>query len=333
MITFKNITKEYKIKKQLYTAIDDVSFTINDHEIVGIVGYSGAGKSTLIRLINGLIKPTSGDITMDEEIINKLSNHQLRNTCQKIGMIFQHFNLLNQLTAFENVKIAAKIAWKHLSKFNTSIDDLVSAALNSVGLLDKKNKYPAELSGGEKQRVAIARAIVVKPKYLLCDEATSSLDPANGHEIVKILKKIHHEQNFTIVFISHQVEIVKDLCNRILVMDKGKIIEDQSTLNLFTKPINPITKKLITNVVLDENFLLPKNNKLYQIIYKNNLSEKAILSAIIKKYDVTFDILYAKSITIEENMIGYLYVTIAGKQIAEAIKILKTKGLEVNAYV
>lgn len=200
-------------------------------------------------------------------------------------------------------------------------------------MLDKKHKFPSELSGGEKQRVAIARAIVIKPEYLLCDEATSSLDPANSREIVKILKKIHHEQNFTIVFISHQVEIVKDLCNRILVMDKGKIVEDQSTINLFTKPISPITKKLITNVILDETFPLPVNTKLHQIIYKNNLSEKAILSGIIKKYDVTFDILYAKSITIEDAMIGYLYVTISGKAKEQAIKILREKGLEVNVYV
>ncbi|MFA5471718.1 MAG: methionine ABC transporter ATP-binding protein, partial [Acholeplasmataceae bacterium] len=295
-------------------------------EILGVVGYSGAGKSTLVRLINGLIKPSCGQIIIDGTSIHALKQEDLNRMRYDISMIFQHFNLVSNLNVYDNIKLALSI--KKYPK--EDIDHRIHEVLDLVGLVDKKHRYPKELSGGEKQRVGIARAISNRPKYLLCDEATSALDQKTAYDIVQLLKTIHKQTKITIVFISHQMEIVKDLCERVVVMDEGRIIEDQPTKNLFVSPKNSITKKLIKQVI-DEPVHL-KNKNYYELIYAHDNVDDSLLSYAIKTYQIDVNIVYAKTLTINTEMIGYLYLEITGEHIDQAINYLREKDIEVRKY-
>ena len=326
MIEFVNIHKTFESKQESFHALKDINLTIKDHEILGIVGYSGAGKSTLIRLINGLAVPTSGKIMVDKVSIHDLKQEDLNRMRYDLSMIFQHFNLVGNLTIYENIKLALDI--KKYSKENK--EKRIDEVLALVGLLDKKHRYPKALSGGEKQRVGIARAIANHPKYLLCDEATSALDQKTAYEIVELLKDIHNKTGLTIIFISHQIEIVKDLCDRVVVMDRGQIIEDQSTKSLFINPKEETTKKLIKQVI-DEPIHL-KDKHYFELIYAHDNVDDRILSHMIKTFNVDVNIVYAKTLSIKSHIIGYLYIELNGSQTKDAINYLKSKNIEVKRY-
>lgn len=326
MIELYKINKLYESKKESFQALKNINLKIKDQEILGVVGYSGAGKSTLVRLINGLIKPSCGQIIIDGTSIHALKQEDLNRMRYDISMIFQHFNLVSNLNVYDNIKLALNI--KKYPK--EDIDHRIHEVLDLVGLVDKKHRYPKELSGGEKQRVGIARAISNRPKYLLCDEATSALDQKTAYDIVQLLKTIHKQTKITIVFISHQMEIVKDLCERVVVMDEGRIIEDQSTKNLFVSPKNSITKKLIKQVI-DEPVHL-KNKNYYELIYAHDNVDDSLLSYAIKTYQIDVNIVYAKTLTINTEMIGYLYLEIIGEHIDQAINYLREKDIEVRKY-
>ena len=327
MIEFINIEKTYTSKQESFHALKDINLTINDHEILGVVGYSGAGKSTLIRLINKLIEPTKGDVLIDGVSIHDLKQEDLNRMRYDLSMIFQHFNLVGNLTVYDNIKLALSI--KKYPKEN--IEKRIDEVLELVGLLDKKHRYPKALSGGEKQRVGIARAIANHPKYLLCDEATSALDQKTAYEIVSLLKDIHEKTKVTIIFISHQIEIVKDLCDRVVVMDQGKIIEDQPTKSLFIDPIKDTTKRLIKQVI-DEPIHL-KDKHYYELIYAHDNVDDKILSSMVKTFDVDVNIVYAKTLSIHKELIGYLYIELFGSQIDDALTYLKSKEIKVRLYV
>lgn len=326
MIELYKINKLYESKKESFQALKNINLKIKDQEILGVVGYSGAGKSTLVRLINGLIKPSCGQIIIDGTSIHALKQEDLNRMRYDISMIFQHFNLVSNLNVYDNIKLALNI--KKYPK--EDIDHRIHEVLDLVGLVDKKHRYPKELSGGEKQRVGIARAISNRPKYLLCDEATSALDQKTAYDIVQLLKTIHKQTKITIVFISHQMEIVKDLCERVVVMDEGRIIEDQSTKNLFVSPKNSITKKLIKQVI-DEPVHL-KNKNYYELIYAHDNVDDSLLSYAIKTYQIDVNIVYAKTLAINTEMIGYLYLEIIGEHIDQAINYLREKDIEVRKY-
>ena len=327
MIEFINIEKTYTSKQESFHALKDINLTINDHEILGVVGYSGAGKSTLIRLINKLIEPTKGNVLIDNVSIHDLKQEDLNRMRYDLSMIFQHFNLVGNLTVYDNIKLALSIKKYPKEKIEKRIDEV----LDLVGLLDKKHRYPKALSGGEKQRVGIARAIANHPKYLLCDEATSALDQKTAYEIVSLLKDIHEKTNLTIIFISHQIEIVKDLCDRVVVMDKGSIIEDQPTKSLFIDPKEDTTKKLIKQVI-DEPVHL-KDKHYYELIYAHDNVDDKILSSMVKTFDVDVNIVYAKTLSIHKELIGYLYIELFGSQIDDALTYLKSKEIKVRLYV
>ena len=327
MIEFINIEKTYTSKQESFHALKDINLTINDNEILGVVGYSGAGKSTLIRLINKLIESTKGDVLIDGVSIHDLKQEDLNRMRYDLSMIFQHFNLVSNLTVYDNIKLALSIKKYPKEKIEKRIDEV----LDLVGLLDKKHRYPKALSGGEKQRVGIARAIANHPKYLLCDEATSALDQKTAYEIVSLLKDIHEKTNLTIIFISHQIEIVKDLCDRVVVMDKGSIIEDQPTKSLFIDPKEDTTKKLIKQVI-DEPVHL-KDKHYYELIYAHDNVDDKILSSMVKTFDVDVNIVYAKTLSIHKELIGYLYIELFGSQIDDALTYLKSKEIKVRLYV
>ena len=325
MIQIQHLTKTYKLKnKTTFLALDDVSLKINKNESLGIIGYSGAGKSTLLRMINLLIKPDKGTILLEGKDLSKLSRKELNETRQKIGMIFQNFNLLNQLTVYQNIKLTLDI-----SNYNKDKDQRIKEVLTQVGLLDKKDEYPSKLSGGQKQRVGIARAIANQPKYLLCDEITSALDQKTATEIIELLNAIKEKYQMTIIFITHQIDMARKICDRMVVMEKGKIIEDQKTIDLFINPKEETTKQLIQSD-LEEDKLKRKN--VYQLIYVDNQNE-TILSDTIKKYQINTNILQAKTIDLKNQVIGYLIIEVTGEKQAEAINYLKQNGIEVKKYV
>ena len=244
MIELKHITKVYGNFK----ALDDVSVTIRDGEIYGIVGQSGAGKSTLVRCINMLEPPTTGEVLINGKDMMKLSKAELRSERKGIGMIFQHFNLLSSRTVAGNIAFPLELANVPKAEQKKRIDDI----LEMVGLTEYKDKYPAQLSGGQKQRVGIARAIVSNPSVLLSDEATSALDPETVKSILQLLKDINKKLGITIIMITHQMEVIKEIAEHVAVIEHGRIIEEGSVVDLFTNPQTPTLKKFVGSVMSSE---------------------------------------------------------------------------------
>ncbi len=312
MIRLENVSVVFEQKKQKdIVAVKDVSLHIRKGEIFGIVGTSGAGKSSLIRTLNGLQKPTHGKVFVDGEDITNAHGKNLRNIRRKIGMIFQHFNLISRKTVGKNIEFALKI--QNYPKGDRS--RRVKELLQIVGLSDKENIYPANLSGGQKQRVAIARALAVNPKVLLCDEATSALDVQTTEEILQLLRKINREFDITIVFITHQLEIAKTLFDRIAVMSQGGVIEENDTYQIFAAPTNEITKSLIKdNIKLPSEIVESLESEILKLVYKGEKSVEPIISLANKKFDVILNILHGKIEYIKGKPIGILFVTLEGTQ-------------------
>jgi D-methionine transport system ATP-binding protein len=326
MIQLQSIDKTYTSKKTSFHALSNINLSIHDGEILGIVGYSGAGKSTLLRIINGLILPDHGQVIVDSVDTNQLSLGDMRRMRQSMGMIFQHFNLIFSMTVKSNIMLALSIANYPKDLREKRIFEL----LDLVGLTGKENRYPVELSGGERQRLGIARALSNHPKYLLCDEATSALDQKTAQDIIKLLKQIQEKTKITIIFISHQIEIVKDLCTRVVVMDQGNIIEDQNVKALFTHPISSITKSLIRSLVYEPKDI---SKEIYELIYDHKNSDSMTLSDMIKIYQVDVNIMFAKTLELKDEVIGYLYLQIEGKNKEQALAFLRDAHVEVNRYV
>ena len=302
MIELKHINKIYNG----FNALNDISLTIKDGEICGIIGQSGAGKSTLVRCINMLEPPTSGDVIVNGRNMVTLSKRELRKERKKIGMIFQHFNLLSSRTVYENVAFP--------------LDDI----LELVGLADYRNKYPAQLSGGQKQRVGIARAIVSNPSVLLSDEATSALDPETVKSILQLLKDINKKLGITIVMITHQMEVIKEIAQHVAVIEHGKIIEEGSVINLFTNPQTETLKKFVGSVMSSE---LPaqlshmnihptkeheSDNILISLSFRGDVTNEPIIAQLIKKYNLNVSILYGSIDYIQDISFGRLLIMISG---------------------
>lgn len=242
MIVLEHVNKVYPSSKDGdVVALQDINLRINRGEIFGIVGHSGAGKSTLLRMLNGLEKPTSGSVMVDGISISGSSERELREARKKIGMIFQHFHLLWSRTVWENVAFPLELAGKSKKEIREKVD----ALLERVGLSHRANAYPAQLSGGQKQRVGIARALANDPNVLLCDEATSALDPETTTSILQLLKEIHRGTGITMVIITHEMSVVKKLCQRMAVMENGKVVELGRVETLFREPKHPVTRQFV----------------------------------------------------------------------------------------
>lgn len=229
MIEFQGIHKEFKHKGKSMVALNDVSLKVERGDIYGVIGYSGAGKSTLLRMVNALEVPTTGKVMVKEKELGALSNHELSQVKKNISMIFQHFNLLESKTVFDN--IAIPLILNKVTK--KEIQNRVAELLDFVGLSDKKNSYPSQLSGGQKQRVGIARALVTNPEILLCDEATSALDPKTTVSILELLKRINEEFHITILVVTHEMEVIREICNKVAVMEQGQVIESGNVIDVF----------------------------------------------------------------------------------------------------
>ncbi|MFM1538485.1 methionine ABC transporter ATP-binding protein [Helcococcus bovis] len=333
MIELKNLNVTFNNGDSIFKACDDVSFKVSKGEIFGIIGLSGAGKSTLIRCINGLQKPDSGSIKIeDEEIIGK-SEKELNKIRKEMSMIFQSFNLFNQKNVYKNISYPLEIAGYSKDEIEKRVDELLSF----VDLQSKKNDYPSNLSGGQKQRVAIARALAVNPKILLSDESTSALDPANTKMILDLLKKAVKKFNLTIILITHQMEVCREICDRIAVMENGRIIEENTTEELFINPKHSITKSFIRgNTYEDKNTIdhsgKNQHSKYVVLNFNHNITKKAIVSEVIKLTNVDVSILAGKINRLSENTVGFLEVELIGSEnnINKAIEIFQSFGVVVE---
>lgn len=336
MITLNRINKIFPSKTNPITAIDDVSLSIGEGEIYGIIGYSGAGKSTLIRMLNGLEQPTSGEVMINGENLNQLSKRDLREKRQKIGMIFQHFNLLWSRTVKENILFPLEIAGVSKDERSDRADELIEL----VGLEGRGDAYPAQLSGGQKQRVGIARALANDPKVLLCDEATSSLDPQTTEDVLDLLVEINERLNLTIVVITHEMHVIRKICNRVAVMEGGNIVEDGEVLDIFKNPQNDATKQFIrkdadpdvenTEEVFEKLAKQFPNSQLYHLKFHGGEAQAPIISTVSREHGIDVNIIQGNIQSTQDSLIGSLYVQLLGddENIQAALKEFKQMNVE-----
>ncbi len=298
MIELKTISKIYKTKKSEFAALNNVSLTINDGEIFGIIGLSGAGKSTLVRCINFLEKPTGGQVIIDGSELGKLKKKELLKLRRNIGMIFQGFNLLEQRTVLKNICFPLEISGVPKADAEKRAREL----LQLVGLADKEKAYPSQLSGGQKQRVAIARALAPKPKYLLCDEATSALDPDTTRSILELMRDINKKLGVTIVVITHEMKVIDSICDRVAVMDSSVVTEVGDVAEVFAEPKSDIAKKLILPELKTVESIT--GGERIRLIYNGESSFSPLLSNIVLASGVPLNILYAQTKDIEGRAYG-----------------------------
>lgn len=337
MIQLEHVSKTFTTKSGYVHAVKDVSLQIKEGEIFGIIGFSGAGKSTLVRCINLLERPEAGSVIVDGKELLKLTPAQLRETRKKIGMIFQHFNLMRLRTVAQNVAFPLKKSG--LSK--EEIDRKVKELLELVDLSEKANVYPSQLSGGQKQRVAIARALANDPKVLLCDEATSALDPQTTHSILKLIKDINQKLNLTVVLITHEMGVVKEICDRVAVMEDGNIVEQGSIVDIFTHPHAKMTKSFIASTsttdriyeLIEEGHALTElaeDEVIVSLKYDANNATQALISEISRTYEVDCNIIFGNIEVVKDTPIGTLIIVLKGDQARRkaAFECIKEHGVE-----
>ncbi|WP_100330706.1 methionine ABC transporter ATP-binding protein [Bacillus xiapuensis] len=333
MIELQHVTKVFNGKKGSTYALNDVSLHVKKGEVFGVIGYSGAGKSTLIRTVNLLERPTSGTVKVNGADLTSLSSRQLREARQKVGMIFQGFNLLQTATVYDNVVIPLKLAG--LKKKEAA--ERAKKYLAVVGLDKLHRSYPGELSGGQKQRVAIARALAHEPEILLCDEATSALDPDTTEAILDLLLKINRDLGITILLITHEMNVVQRICDRVAVMESGQIIEQGSVADLFTAPKHKTTRKFIGSVFshdIPQSMLehLHESGKIVLLSFFGHSSEEPALALVSKSFKVFPNILSGSIIQMKDQPYGQLLVHLQGEpeEIDKAIHFLIEKGVQVE---
>ena len=343
MIKLDHITQTYKTPEgREFKALDDVSIEIRPGEIFGIIGRSGAGKSTLVRCINLLNRPSEGTVTVDGKNLTELSEDKLRESRRSIGMIFQHFNLLSSRTVYDNVALPLELVGTPKNVIREKVEPL----LKLVGLTEHAHKYPSQLSGGQKQRVGIARALTNDPKVLLSDEATSALDPETTVATLALLKRINKELGLTIVMITHEMQVVKQICERVVVMNYGKIVEQGKVVDIFMSPQHETTKALIGNVmardmpasILDrfrkarENH--PNSDAVYllRLAFSGNEVTRPVISECSRRFNLDFNILRGTVDDVQGQTLGSLTVLIEAESsvFIEAVNFLRENGVVVE---
>lgn len=336
MISIKGLKKSFQTKSGKVTAVDDLSVTIPKGDIFGVIGYSGAGKSTFVRLLNRLEDPTSGEIVIDENNITSLSNRKLRVARQEIGMIFQHFNLLWSRTVRENISLPLEIAKVPKEERQQRVDELIEL----VGLAGREDAYPSQLSGGQKQRVGIARALANKPKVLLCDEATSALDPETTDSILNLLVDINKKLGLTIILITHEMHVIRKICNRVAVMEQGRIVEQGDVLDVFLHPKEKVTKRFVEQIMgdRDEEDMVSQilgqhqTGHVLRLQFVGEGTNQALISEVAKKYPVSINILQGKITQTQKGAYGTLFVHMDGEEASmdQAIDYIKSTSVEIE---
>lgn len=316
MIEVKNITKNFGKSEVL----KDISLSIKEGDIYGIIGHSGAGKSTLLRCLNGLESYNSGSIKVMGKEIKELNKNEIRELRKNLGMIFQSFNLLNRKNVYENIALPLEV-WGFSKE---KIDKKVSELLKLVSLENKANSKPSELSGGQKQRVAIARALALEPKILLCDEATSALDPKTTKDILSLLLKINKELGITIVIVTHQMEVVKEVCENITLLEDGVVKAQGKSAELFLKPGLSLKRFLGE----DDMDILPSGGVNIKIFFPKDFSENALITKMAKDTNKDFSIVWGKLEKFREDILGSLIINIDKEDKKDIVNYLKSKSVE-----
>lgn len=322
MIQIKNLKKEYRTNNTSNLVLDNINLEINQGEIFGIIGHSGAGKSSLLRCLNLLEQPTDGSIFIADENITKKNSKQLREFRKKVAMIFQHFNLLSSRNVFENIALPLEIQGVPKAEIRKRVSEL----LELVELPNKASAYPQELSGGQKQKVAIARALALNPLVLLSDEATSALDPTSTKQILALLKRLNKELGLTIVLITHEMDVVRKICDRVAIIDKGRIPEMGKTLDIFLDPKMPVTKSFVETSIHTKvpDFMAKKlydnpysNENTYPVIQLTFYGDKGkmpIIAEISRQFNATASIIQANIETIQDQIVGIAICHITGER-------------------
>jgi len=344
MIELSHIEKTYNGPDGPVPALKGIDLTVENGEIYGIIGLSGAGKSTLIRCINLLERPTKGQVVVDGKDLTVMNAQELRAARQNIGMIFQHFNLLTSATVYDNIAFPLRLADTPEEKIRAKVEPL----LTLVGLSDKAHQYPSQLSGGQKQRVGIARALANDPKVLLSDEATSALDPQTTKAILELMRDINQKLGITIVIITHEMQVIKDICDKVAVIEDGVITERGPVLDVFTNPQRPLTKEFISAVMSSE---LPAALQgkpiakdpvsgaplLVWLTFIGDSADEPVIAALIRRFPIDVSILYGNIDHIKDTPYGRLLIGLSGAQnsIDEALTYLSQRDLriEVIGYV
>lgn len=339
-IELKEVVKSFDSKKGAIHAVAGVSLAVDQGDVYGIVGYSGAGKSTLVRLLNGLEKPTAGEVIVKGENIAQLTNKNLNNFRQKVGMIFQHFNLLWSRTVRENIELPLELAGVAKNKRKERATELISL----VGLTGRDDAYPSQLSGGQKQRVGIARALANNPDILLCDEATSALDPQTTDEVLELLEKINRELKLTIVLITHEMNVVRKICNKVAVMELGKVVEEGNVSDVFRNPKQDVTKRFVQQELLpetnnDEQLIQEFVNenpegRIVTLAFKENNANEPVISQAIRQYPIDINVVSGRIKRTEDASFGALTVLLTGDEqaIEQAIVFFKKEDVEVTDF-
>lgn len=318
IISFENLSKRYEKQGQTFVALDNVTFKVNKGDVYGLIGFSGAGKSTLLRMVNALETPTDGKVFVKGVDLTSLKEGKLREVRKGIGMIFQEFNLLETKTVFDN--IAIPLVLRHESKQN--IKSRVEELLKFVGLEDKAKALPGELSGGQKQRVGIAKALATEPEILLCDEATSALDPDTTESILNLLARVNKELNVTILFVTHTIRVVQKLCNKVAILEHGKLVENGSVIDIFSKPKSTIAKRFVETVIpskIPESIVaeLKKyvaNYKVIRIFFHAEHATDDVIWQINAKLGVHTNVMFASVTELQGRVLSIITLQLTGNE-------------------
>ncbi|EGT4909985.1 methionine ABC transporter ATP-binding protein [Clostridioides difficile] len=313
MISIKNVNKYYG-KVQV---LKDVSIEIESGEIFGIIGHSGAGKSTLLRCINGLEEYQEGNVLVSDKEVKSLNEKQLRDLRKELGMIFQHFSLLERRTVFDNVALPLECFGYSKAEIKKRVLEL----LEVVGISEKKNDKPRNLSGGQKQRVAIARALALNPQVLLCDEATSALDPNTTKSILSLLEDINKKLGITIIVVTHQMEVIKQICGRVAIMENGEVLEVGDTEEIFLRNTKGLRK-----LIGEESIILPKGTNI-KILFPKDISNEAIITTMARELNIDVSIIFGKLEQFKDDILGSLIINISDKSGEQVKQYLTSKGI------
>ncbi|MCU5771675.1 ATP-binding cassette domain-containing protein [Erwiniaceae bacterium BAC15a-03b] len=335
MIEFRHVSKTFSRKGNEFLALDNIDLKVEQGDIFGIIGYSGAGKSTLLRLINNLETPTQGEVIVNGKALQEFSKSQLNTVKKNIGMIFQNFNLLNAKTVYHNVAIPLILQGRDKAFIQARVKELLAF----VNLSEKIHSYPDELSGGQKQRVGIARALATNPSILLCDEATSALDPHTTVQILLLLKEINLRYGITIVLITHEMSVIQKICNKMAVIEQGRVVEQGEVLSLFAHPQHPVTASFVQTVIHDR---LPEkvvqslrdsdSGALLRLEFLGTTARQPLITEVIKAYDLEVNILFASMSEVQETILGFMIVQLRGErsQTEAAIGFLSSAGVKIS---
>lgn len=318
IISFENLSKCYEKKGQIFVALDNVTFKVNKGDVYGLIGFSGAGKSTLLRMVNALETPTEGKVFVKGVDLTSLKESKLREIRKDIGMIFQEFNLLETKTVFDNIAIPLVLRHESKQKIKSRVEEL----LKFVGLEDKAKALPGELSGGQKQRVGIARALATEPEILLCDEATSALDPDTTESILNLLARVNKELNVTILFVTHTIRVVQKLCNKVAILEHGKLVENGSVIDIFSKPKSTIAKRFVETVIpskIPESIVaeLKKyeaNYKVIRIFFHAEHATDDVIWQINAKLGVHTNVMFASVTELQGRVLSIITLQLTGNE-------------------